>query len=56
MAKAIVRLADSSDLRAQMGAAGRKRIENHFSWACKGVFMSDLLAELDVQQSSRCGS
>jgi glycosyltransferase involved in cell wall biosynthesis len=32
MAEAMIHLAQSADLRAQMGAAGRRRIEEHFDW------------------------
>jgi glycosyltransferase involved in cell wall biosynthesis len=39
MAKAMVSLSDNQDLWASMGAAGRQRVENYYSWDVKvGVY------------------
>lgn len=46
-AEAIGKLASSSQLRKQMGAASHQRIRNHFLWGDKGTFMKNLLLQLD---------
>ena len=50
MAKAICKLIDNPELRLKMGNAGRERIKNVFNWDAKGVFMEDLLNELDASK------
>ena len=47
MAKAISKLIDNPLLRERMGAAGRKRIKYEYNWEAKGVFIENLLNELD---------
>ncbi len=47
MATAICKLIDNPQLREEMGKAGRERIRTVFNWESKGVFMENLLAELD---------
>lgn len=53
MAEAVKLLAVSPELRAQMGTHGRQRIAEHFSWSQKGVFMEDLLNDLDTMSCHR---
>ncbi|HEY6872886.1 MAG TPA: glycosyltransferase [Geobacteraceae bacterium] len=53
MSEAIKLLADSPALRKKMGDSGRLRISEFFSWSSKGLFIQELLAELDGQSSAR---
>ena len=41
-AKALIKLANDPDLRRTMGEAGRKRVEEHFSWDKKGEFIYEI--------------
>lgn len=52
MAEAICKLIDNPELRLKMGMAGRKRIKNVFNWEAKGVFIDQLLNELDKKVNS----
>lgn len=47
LASAICRLIDNPYLRSKMGEAGRARIQTTFNWESKGIFMDNLLDELD---------
>lgn len=47
MAIAICKLIDNPELMQKMGAAGRKRIKEVFNWDAKGLFIENLLTELD---------
>lgn len=47
MADAIIRLVENPELRKQLGEAGRRRIREVFNWEAKGMFMENLLRELD---------
>jgi glycosyltransferase involved in cell wall biosynthesis len=47
MAEAIIKLIDNPAFRLRMGAAGRERIKTVFNWEAKGIFMENLLDELD---------
>lgn len=47
MATAIIKLIEDSQLREQMGKAGRKRIKEVFNWEAKGIFMEYLFDQLD---------
>ena len=47
MAAAITKLIENPGLRRTMGEAGRKRIKEVFNWESKGIFIEQLLAELD---------
>lgn len=49
MADAIRKLIVDTGLRQKLGIEGRKHIQTHFNWAYKGVFMQDLLKELDKE-------
>jgi glycosyltransferase involved in cell wall biosynthesis len=49
MAAAICKLIDNPKLREQMGNAGRERIKTVFNWESKGIFMENLLNELDMK-------
>ena len=51
MAAAIIKLIENPALRRQMGEAGRKRIMEVFNWEAKGLFINNLLEELDNQAS-----
>jgi glycosyltransferase involved in cell wall biosynthesis len=42
LARAILRLAEDTELRIRMGQASRQRAEEHFGWASKGDFMSGI--------------
>ena len=48
-ADAIVRLASDSTLRAQMGAAALRRINEHYAWPCKASAMSARYHEAAAQ-------
>jgi glycosyltransferase involved in cell wall biosynthesis len=50
IAKAINKLIEKPTLRLKMGNAGRERIKNVFNWDVKGVFMEELLNELDKKE------
>lgn len=43
---AMRRLAENPELRQQMGAAGRKRVKEHFLWSKKVEFLSTLYCEV----------
>ena len=47
LASAICKLIDNPTLRNEMGIHGRERIKNVFNWDAKGVFMENLLNELE---------
>jgi glycosyltransferase involved in cell wall biosynthesis len=42
LAQAFLRLAENVELRISMGEASRKRVRDHFDWAMKGNFMTEL--------------
>lgn len=46
LADAILKLANDSELRAKMGAAGKKRIEEYYTWDKKGEFIKKLYEEV----------
>lgn len=48
-ARALVELAQSPELRRNLGANARKRIEGHFRWHHKAEFMRGLFDELERQ-------
>jgi len=50
MAAAIIKLIENPMLRKQMGESGRKRIKEVFNWEAKGVFINNLLDELDSKK------
>jgi len=41
LSKALLKLANDSDLRRKMGQAGRKRVEKHYTWDKKGEFIKE---------------
>jgi glycosyltransferase involved in cell wall biosynthesis len=47
IAGAMVRLAESAELRASMGMAGRRRVEDHFDWDKKVDQLLELFGGLD---------
>lgn len=49
MSEAMRALAESSELRKKMGAAGRKRAEEMYCWDKKGDYMQDLYSNLVEQ-------
>lgn len=49
MAQAICKLVDDPELSNRIGIAARERIKNLFNWEAKGVFMEQLLKELDYE-------
>jgi glycosyltransferase involved in cell wall biosynthesis len=46
LADAIYKLARDLELRARLGVAARKRVEEHFNWDRKGLFMAKLYHSL----------
>jgi glycosyltransferase involved in cell wall biosynthesis len=48
MAEALVKLADSAELRRSLGENGRRRIEQNFLWSQKGEFVAALMSELQI--------
>jgi glycosyltransferase involved in cell wall biosynthesis len=46
MAKAMQTLAENPELRCKMGEAGRKRVQEHFSWEKKGEFIDRIYREV----------
>lgn len=46
LANAMVRLANDSELRLQMGKAGQKMVQELYNWEAKGRFLSDSYAEV----------
>jgi len=42
LAEAMKRLAEDQELRQHMGNAGRKRVQEHFSWDRKGDYLAEL--------------
>lgn len=53
MAKAIIRLGESPQLRKCMGEKARLRIQENFLWSQKGVFMESILKRLEKKTSSQ---
>jgi glycosyltransferase involved in cell wall biosynthesis len=53
IADAMVRLAESAELRTSMGMAGRRRVEDHFDWDKKVDQLLDLFAGLDDQPARK---
>jgi glycosyltransferase involved in cell wall biosynthesis len=46
LAVAMRRLSKDHDLRTRMGEAGRRRVDEHFSWSKKGVRVAELYREV----------
>jgi glycosyltransferase involved in cell wall biosynthesis len=46
LAEALLRMAQSCELSAQLGAEGRRRIERFFDWDTKGAFMDSVYASV----------
>lgn len=53
MAAAIVRLAESPELRKKMGENAHRRILDHFLWSHKGIFMTRLISRLEMGKTSQ---
>ena len=47
-AKAILRLPQDPELRTRTGQASRPRVEEHFDWDKKGLFMAKLYESLSA--------
>lgn len=52
LSEAIMRLADNPDLRRKMGEAGRKRVEEFYTWEKKGEFIQKLYREVMESEST----
>lgn len=50
---AICKLVDEKEFRLAVGKKARKRIQDHFKWSDKGVFMEELLLELEKRTKVR---
>jgi hypothetical protein len=45
-AAAMIQIADTEDLRLQMGKARRQRVKNYYSWAARGRELAKIYAAL----------
>jgi glycosyltransferase involved in cell wall biosynthesis len=50
LADALYKLASDPELRARLSLGTRKRVEEHFNWDKKGLFMAKLYEELPIGQ------
>jgi glycosyltransferase involved in cell wall biosynthesis len=48
LAAAFYKLASDPELRARLGLGARKRVEEHFNWEKKGLFMTKLYESLSI--------
>jgi glycosyltransferase involved in cell wall biosynthesis len=48
LAAAFYKLASDPELRARLGRGARKRVEEHFNWEKKGLFMTKLYESLSI--------
>jgi glycosyltransferase involved in cell wall biosynthesis len=53
LAAAMTRLARDPDLRIRLGSAARQRVEEHFDWDKKGVFMANIYGVLKEDEIKR---
>ena len=52
LAAAMVRVAQSADLRLQMGKAGQQRVKSYYTWAAKGKNLATTYATLAAEHQS----
>jgi glycosyltransferase involved in cell wall biosynthesis len=50
LAEAFCKLASDPDLRARLSLGARKRVEEHFNWEKKGLFMTKLYQSLSTPE------
>jgi glycosyltransferase involved in cell wall biosynthesis len=48
LAAAMMQLAEDPDLRIRLGVAARQRVQEHFNWDKKGLFMAKLYQSLST--------
>jgi glycosyltransferase involved in cell wall biosynthesis len=56
LADALYKLASDPELRSRLGHGARKRVEEHFNWDTKGLFMAKLYEELPTGQEEMAAS
>ena len=52
LAAAMVQIAESGDLRLQMGKAGQERVKDYYSWEARGKYLATTYAALISEHKS----